>query len=84
MKIIKPSKLSVLYRSYEDGPLCQLAVALMIFFPFDQPDRLLPEQALWKFVPEQLGAQAILDMGLPKPKGEVLVRPNASPRALSR
>jgi hypothetical protein len=69
----------VLYRSYEDGPVCQLAVALMIFFPFDRPDRLLPEQPLWKFGPEQLGAQAILDMGLPNRKAKSRSRPNASP-----
>jgi len=74
MKVIKPLKLSVLYRSYEDGPACRLAVALMIFFPFAQPDRLLPEVAMWKFVPEQLGTETILDMGLPKPRGEVLIK----------
>jgi uncharacterized protein YjbI with pentapeptide repeats len=74
MKVIKPLRLSVLYRSYEDGNACRLAVAVMVYFPFEQPTRLLPEIALWKFVPEQLGGDSILDMGLPKPKGEVLVK----------
>ena len=73
MKVIKPNKVSILFRSYESGPECQLSVALTIFFPLEQPARLLPEVALWKFVPEQLGKDAILDLGMPKPHGEVLV-----------
>jgi len=51
----------------------QLAVTLLLGFPFNSEQEVLLEQDLWKFLPEQLGKDAMLDMCMPKPRGEVLV-----------
>lgn len=73
MKIIKPQKLSLQFKVYEAAGQCFLFPAVFMLFPFDNPPAILSEVAMWKLVPEQLGKDAILDMGMPKPRGEVLV-----------
>ncbi len=73
MKIIKPQRLALLHRVYEHLGQCHLVVAGMLYFPFDQPDYLLPEVALWKFVAKELGKDAMLDACMPKARCEVLV-----------
>jgi len=47
-------------------------VSTLSFFPFDQPRALLSEQELWPFVTGQIGKQPPLDIGMPKPRGELL------------
>ena len=73
MRIIKPQRLSLLTRTYEYEGKFYLAVNIMTFFRFSQPQRLLSEQSMWKFVAEALGKDAVLDMGMPKQRGEFLV-----------
>jgi uncharacterized protein YjbI with pentapeptide repeats len=78
MKVIKPQKLGVLTRAFEDGPQAYLTTTVLALFAFE-PRALLPEVALWKLAADELGKQAILDECLPKPRGEVLLRANAYP-----
>lgn len=73
MKIIKPQRLSLLTRTYEYEGKFYLAANIMAFFSFGQPQRLLSEQSMWKFVAEALGKDAVLDMGLPKQRGEFVM-----------
>ena len=48
-------------------------MTILSFFPFEKPAGLLSEVDLWKFAGTELGKDAMLDMCMPKPKGEVLV-----------
>ena len=73
MKIIKPQRLSLLTRTYEYEGKFYLAANIMAFISFEQPRRLLSEQSMWKFAATALGKDTILDMGMPKKRGEFLV-----------
>ena len=73
MKVFKPLNQGLLYKVFEDGKKCYLSVTILSFFPFEASSALLSEIDLWKFAASELGKDAILDMGMPKPKGEVLV-----------
>ena len=73
MKVFKPLNQSLLYKVFEDKKKCYLSVAILSFFPFDVTRGLLSEIDLWKFAASELGKDAMLDMCMPKPKGEVLV-----------
>lgn len=77
MKVIKPQKLGVITRVFENGPECYFAVSLLVFFPFESPSTLLPEIALWKLCGQELGKEGVLDMGMPKPKAELLINGRA-------
>jgi len=79
MKTVKPLRLGVLTRPFENARQYYLSVAVMVFFPFDTPERLLPEISLWKLVAKELGAEGILDEGMPKSTAEVLVAGHAFP-----
>ncbi|MGK3981776.1 DUF2169 domain-containing protein [Sorangium sp. So ce136] len=80
MKTIKPQKLGLLHRVFEDGSDCYLSVTILAFFSFGPPAALLSEVDLWKFIAAELGKDAVLDMGMPKPKGELLISGRAYPR----
>jgi uncharacterized protein YjbI with pentapeptide repeats len=80
VKIIKPLRLGVLTRTFEEGPKVHLVVTLPLVFPFDDPRRILPEVALWKLAADELGPEEVLDEGLPKSAGEVLVHGRAYPK----
>jgi len=73
MKTIKPFKQSVLCKTFEAGRSFYLCTAIMSFFPLASSPTLLSEQDLWEFADSELGKDAMLDMCMPKPKGEVLV-----------
>lgn len=73
MKIIKPQKLSLQFKTYEAAGRFFFFPAVFVLFPFDNPTAIHSEVALWKLVAEKLGKDAILDMGMPKPRGEALV-----------
>ncbi|SFU61540.1 Pentapeptide repeat-containing protein [Polaromonas sp. YR568] len=73
MKVIKPIRLSVLYKAYSDGQRDVLAVTGMVLMPFSQPSQLVTEPALWKFAAEQLGKDTMLDAAMPKQSGEFVV-----------
>jgi len=71
--IIKPSRISVsvLTEAIDGGALT--TVTLFVLCDFQDPDRLLTEQALWPMVTEQLPKGAIFDKGQLKPFGELIV-----------
>lgn len=73
MKTIKPQKLSLQFKVHEEAGRCYFFPAIIVLFPFDNPAAILSEVALWKLVAEKLGKDTILDMGMPKPRGEVVV-----------
>jgi uncharacterized protein YjbI with pentapeptide repeats len=78
VRIIKPNKLALLTRSYEFGSDCFLSVAVVLFFPFDDPRKLFSEVSLWKFIPGELGSAA-LDDCMPKARAEFLLKASAYP-----
>lgn len=75
MKVVKPSKLGVLTRCFEHERRFHLGVSVLAFVPLTHDGRapLLSEVALWKFVAERMGAQGVLEPGVPKSRGEYLV-----------
>src|SRR5580692_1992670 len=78
MKTIKPGKISLLIRHFDRDGEHYLVVSPLVHFAFSPTRRLLSEQEMWKFVPGELGAQ-VLDLGMPKVHGEVLVCGKAYP-----
>jgi uncharacterized protein YjbI with pentapeptide repeats len=72
MKTIKPINQSLLYKTYEADRKFYLCTVIFSYFSFDSSS-LLSEPDLWKFAGTELGKDAMLDMCMPKPKGEVLV-----------
>ncbi|WP_437315195.1 DUF2169 domain-containing protein [Sorangium sp. So ce385] len=77
MRVIKPLRLSILQRVITVRREHRLVIGLLVYFPFEAPDLPLPEVAMWQNVVKQLGKDAALDEGLPKPHGEVLVHGKA-------
>jgi uncharacterized protein YjbI with pentapeptide repeats len=73
MKAIKPLKQSLLYKTFEANRSFYLCAAAISFFSYESTPTLLSEQDLWKFASSELGKDAMLDMCMPKPKGEILV-----------
>jgi len=73
MRIVKPLNQSLLYKVFEDKRRFFISVTILSFFPFETPAGLLSEVDLWKFASAELGKDAMLDMCMPKPKGEVLI-----------
>ncbi|WP_437809969.1 DUF2169 domain-containing protein [Sorangium sp. So ce1078] len=77
MRVIKPLRLSILQRVITVRRESRLTIGLLVYFPFEAPDLPLPEVAMWQKVVKQLGKDAALDEGLPKPRGELLVHGKA-------
>jgi len=75
MKIFKPDSLALLYRSFRFAQRNSLAVGMMAGFQVDHSNLadLMPETEMWAAVAQALGADAILDEGMPKPVGEFKV-----------
>ncbi|HUT70756.1 MAG TPA: DUF2169 domain-containing protein [Desulfatiglandales bacterium] len=73
MRIVKPLNQSLLFKVFENKRTFFISVTILSFFPFETPARLLSEVDLWKFASSELGKDAMLDMCMPKPKGEILV-----------
>ncbi|KYF86043.1 hypothetical protein BE20_32030 [Sorangium cellulosum] len=73
MRVIKPLRLSVLQRVLTIRRSHHLSVGLLMFFPLDAPEVPLPEASMWQRVTPALGKDGLLDEGMPKPRGEVLV-----------
>jgi uncharacterized protein YjbI with pentapeptide repeats len=79
MKVIKPQRLGLLARTFEHDGAFQFTVSVLAFFTFERPQELLPEVALWKFLPPELGKDVALDVGMPKSRAEVLLTARAYP-----
>lgn len=52
-----------------------MSVTFLLGFPFDPSREVMMEQDLWQMIPKQLDDE-MLDIGMPKPQGEVLVYGN--------
>lgn len=72
MKVFKPLQASLLHKTFEFKGKKQLAMSVLFGFPFDGSEPML-EPDLWKFIASEIGKNGILDMGMPKPNGEVLL-----------
>ena len=73
MRVVKPLKLGLLHRTFEDGSRTLLTVTAMAFFPFGNRRQLFGEIPMWKLAAEVLGGDAPLDAAMPKTRGEFLV-----------
>jgi len=85
MKIYKQKEHSLLLKSFGIRERLYMAVTILVYFDLTAPDDPLTEQDLWKTIPDQLGKMPILDQGMPKPRGEVLVTGSCfAPRGQTR
>ncbi len=89
MKIIKNNHHSLFIKPFGIRGKIHLACSIMILFDLINPDELLSEQELWQKIPPLLGEGGIIDMGMPKPRAEVLVTgkcftPGGEPRPASQ
>ncbi|MFT5505532.1 MAG: hypothetical protein ACI8XC_003254, partial [Gammaproteobacteria bacterium] len=73
MQIFKPLQISLQTKTFLWDGKHYLSVSYLLGFRFGATSEVLLEQALWRFLPEQLGKDAMLDACMPKPHGEVLV-----------
>lgn len=72
MLVIKPLTQGFLQKFFEDRQRYYLSASIFSIFTFEVSSRLLSEIDLWKFVAGELRG-TILDSGMPKHRGEVLV-----------
>lgn len=77
MKVLKPSKLGVLTRCFEHERRYYMGVSVLSFVPLASEPALLPETAMWAFTAKRLGAEAALDVGIPKARAEYLIHGSA-------
>ncbi|PKN09837.1 MAG: hypothetical protein CVU73_02530 [Deltaproteobacteria bacterium HGW-Deltaproteobacteria-8] len=73
MKIFKEKQHSFFPRPFGIRDALYLSVGVMAFIDLNDPGTLLTEQELWKTLPGELGPKPVMDQGIPKPRGEVLV-----------
>ena len=89
MKVFKKNEHSLLIKTFGIADTQYMACTVLMYFDLTAPDEPLKEQEMWTDIPPLLGGQGILDQGMPKPRGEVLVTgkcftPNREPRGASR
>ena len=77
MKTLKPQKLGILTRCFEFKRRCYFGVSVLAFIPLGGRDDLFSEVSMWKFAASELGADAALDVAIPKAKAEFLVTGSA-------
>lgn len=73
MKVFKQKEHGLLVKTYAVANQQYFAPTVMLYFDLTAPDALLTEQELWKEVQDELGDPPVLDLGMPKPYGEVIV-----------
>ncbi len=73
MKIVKPLKIGLLFRTFEAESRQVLAVTALCLVNPARQTLLDGEPDLWKMFAAELGNEMVLDMGMPKPQAEVLV-----------
>ena len=85
MKVTKKSEHALLVKPFGANGRLYLACSILIYFDLADPASLLREKDLWEQLPEQIGSSVVLDMGMPKPRGEVVVTGKCfAPRGTSR
>lgn len=55
----------------------RMAVTQMVCFPFEAPDRPLTEPVMWTRIASELPKNTVLDAGIPKDRGELLLSARA-------
>lgn len=73
MKVGKPVRVPILTRVVEIGRAPHFHVAAMVGFPIDSPRALWNEMTFWAAVSKELGEIGVVDEGVSKSRGEVLV-----------
>ncbi len=73
MKVIKPLKLGLLFRTFDVKGVNYLSSTILCFCPFSGQSLLEMESSFWETVASELGKELVVDQGIPKPRGEVLV-----------
>ncbi|MCX5830214.1 MAG: DUF2169 domain-containing protein [Deltaproteobacteria bacterium] len=85
MKVYKKNQHSLFVKPFGVQDKLYLALTVFIYFDLMAPDDPLTEQELWKTIPDQLKPTPLLDAGMPKPRGEVLLTGSCfSPRGTVR
>ena len=73
MKVTKQSEQALLVKPFGVNSRFYLSCSVLICFDLMRPTRLLQEKDLWTQLTRQIGRENVLDMGMPKPRAEVLV-----------
>jgi len=73
MKILKDAPLSIMTKIFGYGGRYFLSATALLGFPLTSPEILLPEDELWSRAADSLSRGEVIDLGMPKPQGEVLV-----------
>ncbi|MDK2921467.1 MAG: hypothetical protein PWR24_1024 [Desulfonauticus sp.] len=73
MKILKDNSISLFIKSIKIKDKIYLVCSKFILFDLINPKNILTEQELWQKLPNTLKGNSILDMGIPKPRGELLL-----------
>jgi len=85
MKIYKQKHHSLFIKPFGIGNKVYFTLTVFIYFDLMAPDDPLSEQELWKTIPEQLKPMPVIDVGMAKPHGEVIVTGSCfSPRGTTR
>lgn len=79
MKTVKPQRLGVLHRTFENDGRYYFVPTVMVCFAFDAPEVPLHEALMWKMVASSLGPETAPDEAMRKTRGEVLVSGCAYP-----
>ena len=78
MTIVKPMRLGLISRAQQERPKVYFFVTALGYFDLLEPGDFDLETRMWPMVSAALGGTP-LDVGMPKPRGEVLVIGAASP-----
>jgi len=73
MKVIKPLKLSLLYKVYENNKKQVFVSTVISLFSFYPSGKIENEIDLWKMLQEEIGPETLFDLGMPKKRAEVLI-----------
>jgi len=79
VKVVKPLKLGVLYRTFEHRRRFFFTPSVMVHFSLEHPSIALQDAVVWASIVEDLGKEAVFDEGMPKATGELLVTARAYP-----
>lgn len=72
MKTLKPMKVGVFVRPFSHRDRSVLSVGVMLYLPFPPSTGVLTDASMWKSVGKEI-ADGVLDLGMPKPRGEWIV-----------
>lgn len=73
MRVVKPMRLGLLHRVFEDAGKPILTISALSYFAFGHRKRLLHEVPMWKAAAAHMGEDAPIDLAMPKTRGEIIV-----------